>query len=308
MTDDSSMTRLGRLLVLIGLATGVWLVPTVADAQYVIKDRAKVRDYTIALSRDEDEGLARVVITRGRKVVYQRDSEQSGMYAFERLSNKAGTGDGAALVGVDLNANGVPDVAFSFDSQCCNTLYIVELGDPAKEVLALESHRRQARFARVDDDAIPEILADDSTYGGWNASLAESPAPRVILKARNGAFAFAGDLMRRPPPPPEELGEIAASVRGHESWGAADAASAVLRAAAGSSSVKSRAAGGPPALLWKTMLDLVYSGQAAAAWRFLEEAWPADQPGREAFRADLESVMRTSPYWDDLRAMNPGAL
>jgi len=302
------MIRLITLSVALAAAMSLLFPPVSADAQHVVTQRAKSGDYTIALSRDEDEGLARVVITRRGKVVYQRDSEQSGIFDFEHLTTKAGAEAGPQLVGVDLTGNGVPDVAFSFGSQCCNTLYVVELGDPAKEVLQLELHRGAARFEHVDADTIPEIVTTDATYSGWNTSLSESPAPVVILKAANGAYGVARELMRKPPPSPEHLAQSAASVRTSESWGASDVVSAVLRAAAGSPSVKQRPSGTPPVLLWSTMLELVYSGQAATAWQFLDQAWPAEQPGRAAFRADLETIMRTSPYWDDLRAMNPGQL
>ena len=43
----------------------------------------------------------------------------------------------------------------------------------------------------------------------------------------------------------------------------------------------------PPPRLWDVMLDLVYTGHAERADRFLDQAWPPEAAGREEFRNDF---------------------
>jgi hypothetical protein len=52
----------------------------------------------------------------------------------------------------------------------------------------------------------------------------------------------------------------------------------------------------------------IFAGNAPSAWRLLELAWPASFPGRAAFAADFRDQLKTSPWWNDVVALNPSGL
>lgn len=55
-----------------------------------------------------------------------------------------------------------------------------------------------------------------------------------------------------------------------------------------------------PPELWSFMLELIYTGHADSAWRFLEMAWLPSQKFRKDFLAELSK----SPYSDAIKALN----
>jgi hypothetical protein len=59
------------------------------------------------------------------------------------------------------------------------------------------------------------------------------------------------------------------------------------------------------------MLDLIYSGHDAEAWKFLDAAWPPKVSGKDSFARDFRAQLAKSPYWPAVTAMNatraPGA-
>jgi hypothetical protein len=52
---------------------------------------------------------------------------------------------------------------------------------------------------------------------------------------------------------------------------------------------------GTPAF-WGTMLDLIYSGNEAKAWQYLDWVWPSNKPGKEAFLSDFKDQLLDSAY------------
>ncbi len=56
--------------------------------------------------------------------------------------------------------------------------------------------------------------------------------------------------------------------------------------------------------LWGTMLDLIYSGHANEAWKFLDDAWPTKVHGKENFEREFRAQLAKSPYWSAVEAMN----
>lgn len=55
-----------------------------------------------------------------------------------------------------------------------------------------------------------------------------------------------------------------------------------------------------PQVLWKEVLDLIYTGHSDLAWKFLNEAGPKAQAGPYPDLATFCSKLKTSPYWPDL--------
>jgi hypothetical protein len=95
------------------------------------------------------------------------------------------------------------------------------------------------------------------TFAYWRTSYADSPAPQVMLRYRDGIYRMAADLMRKPAPAPTELSTRARQIQ-QGKW--------------------SEPCPGPPEYpcppsgLWSTMLDLLYTGHAVLAWQFFDTA------------------------------------
>jgi hypothetical protein len=196
--------------------------------------------------------------------------------------------DPNALVrmGADVTGNGKPNLVlghWSGGAGCCYRLEIFEVGSEFRKVADLDLQRSAgAEFADVDGDGRLELVAEDWTFAEWHASLADSPAPQVILRFRDGAFHLAADVMRKPAPRYSELAIKTQQVRSSPGWDNPR---------------------DPPSHLWNAMLDLIYSGHAVEAWHFCEAAWPPDREGKEAFLKEFRSQLAKSPYWADLKAL-----
>jgi len=141
-------------------------------------------------------------------------------------------------------------------------------------------------FVDADGDGLADLRALDQTFAYWIVSFAESPFTPVVLHWRDGAFRLNLAAMRKPPPTETALAAAAAAIRAEDRW----------------------REGGPPPLLWERMAAQIFAGNAPAAWRLLDLAWPAAVAGRDRFAADFRDQLKTSPWWDDLVALNPAGL
>jgi len=55
-----------------------------------------------------------------------------------------------------------------------------------------------------------------------------------------------------------------------------------------------------PTEMWQKMLDLIYSGNMASAWKLCELSWPAKHPGKAAFLKEFTAQLMTSPFYNDI--------
>lgn len=196
--------------------------------------------------------------------------------------------------GADLNADGTPEiqvVTFSGGAHCCTRYIFLDVAaDPARVLLELGPSNAHPEAVDLDADGVPEIEYFDDTFAYWNTCYTCSPMPRVV---------FAYDPVTRTLRPSD--GFMRAPIPDG------------LDAEAGELQKKIAAATGDQWCwenpeLWGTMLDLIYSGHADEAARFLDAAWPPEREGRESFLADFLDQLRTSPYADALAELNGGSL
>lgn len=110
-----------------------------------------------------------------------------------------------------------------------------------------------SRFENLDSDPALEFQMNDWTFAYWRTSLAQSPAPRVVLKFSDGLYRLCPALMRKPPPAKSALHQKAAEIARLDTWGAS---------------------GQPPVELWVGMVDLIYTGNCREAWELLRLSWP----------------------------------
>jgi len=180
-------------------------------------------------------------------------------------------------IGEDITGDGVPDVvvtAYTGGLHCCTQAIILSLGDTLADLGTVDGADGDVEFEDVDDDGLPEARVSDWRFAYWREyPFVETIAPTVILKFRDGAFRPACDLMRDDPPDERTLRQRAQELS--RGW----------------------VAGDPPPDLYGYAVDLVYAGNADRAWRFLDLAWPARVPGKDAFISDLKDRLNGSPCW-----------
>ncbi len=191
------------------------------------------------------------------------------------------------VVGRDINGDGMPDLVvaeYSGGAHCCLTFYLFELGPSLREIATLAvADEDKAHFADLDGDANLELVTADQSWAYAWTSFAASPAPKVVLRYRDGAYHLDADVMRRPAPTFRELLYRAEQVRSSPDW---QGRSCALD------------------LPWY-LLDLVYSGHAGLAREFLDMAWAPGKEGKEGFaRHFYENTLPESPYWPEVRALS----
>lgn len=192
-------------------------------------------------------------------------------------------------VGEDLTGDGQPNLVvelYSGGAHCCDTYLIFEIGDRFLLINRLGTGDYSMRFRDLDDTPGFEIETLDDTFAYWRAPFAGSPAPRVVLAYRDGAYRPAPDLMRRPPMPAPIRNTRARRIREGGGWDRDELYPLDSR-------------------LWAVMLDLVYSGNALQAREFLELAWPPNRPGKDLFSDEFfRCKLRHSLYWPVVANMN----
>ncbi|MBI3945630.1 MAG: hypothetical protein HY321_06915 [Armatimonadetes bacterium] len=303
--------RYGPPLVL--LVVGWWLwrgeVTAGRPARMVLEEQ-RFGEYVVrflgnrALRPDySDEGYPRSsvrceILYRGR-CVWERECwwglwlpGSSGMFDYDVRRRNTGT---VLPMGQDINGDGQPElVIFESGGQADHRAFVFQIGDHFCKLATLELGKSDLRLTDprrfvlrdMDGDRCLEAVLDDWTCG-WGTCGAAAAAVEVILRWRDGCYQPATDLMRKPPPSPDELRRRAKQIRAkwpaqHRPYGPTDL----------------------PGDLWREVLDLIYSGNAAAAWRFVDMVWPPGEPGKEALLAQFRRDLARSPCWPAIREMN----
>lgn len=199
--------------------------------------------------------------------------------------------------GSDLTGNGHPDLVvtgFSGGANCCLSYYIFQIGDEFRRIGVIrefDDDHATPHFVRLEPNRGTQIVIHDWTFAGWHANWGDSPAPLVILEYRKGRFRPSPSLMDEPAPAPERLQNQANRFRldamaenfdnPDPHWPAAKI----------------------PPELWGTMLNLIYTGHAALAWKFADLAWPPRVRNKALFLDEFREQLRRSPYYRDLMAL-----
>ncbi len=160
-------------------------------------------------------------------------------------------------------------------AHCCYTVHVIGLGAAvAEDKIAI----RDSELELDRSTTPPRLRFYDFAFAYWKASFADSPAPLVILAWDAKARRYLPDIaaMRRPAPSEAEISSWAAEVRAKLLASPADS---------------------PDPALWGRMLDLIYAGNAAAAQRFFDLAWPPARPGKAAFRAEFTRQLHSGALW-----------
>ncbi len=235
-------------------------------------------------------------ILKSDKRVYLQKATRKGEKFFIGTMYKDDPDATLVKMGMDVTGDGQPNLVISEwlgGANCCLTLHIFELGPIFKKLGTIDAGYGDSgpHFLSPPKDSKATDLSvqiHDWTFANWNTDFADSPAPKVILRYSDNAYRIASDLMRAPPTSPSDLATRASTVKNYPP--------------SAKGGEWPRAQVSPD--LWGTMLDLIYSGHAEEAWKFLDAAWPPKITGKEKFANDFRTQLSKSKYWPAVEAMN----
>jgi hypothetical protein len=253
------------------------------------------RVYFDAKAKDGSDSYFEIL--KDGKPVYVQKARRKGEKFFIGTMYKDDPDAAMIKMGMDITGAGQPNLVISEwlgGANCCLLFHIFEIGPTFKKIGTIDAEFGDSgpHFQHPDKDSKVTGLTieiHDWTFANWNTDIADSPAPKVLLRFSDNAYRVAPDLMRSVP--------------------VLNANDLAVRAAAVKSYAPSAKGGAWPHAevspqLWETMLDLIYTGHADDAWKFLDDAWPPKVQGKDAFARDFRAQLAKSKYWPAVEAMN----
>lgn len=286
------MLGLIAVLALVSAASlAVWADPVKAVARACAADRLKesvnVSGYLFRSYESDADGESCFEVLQQGKVIFRRTNDNDGWFA---LGQKADKEEGVPAIpnGTDVTGRGYPDMIVSGylgGMHCCHTHYVFEL-EPRFRLIATfdDGDNYSAHFEREGKAYYYE--STDGSFQGFWMTEAGSPSHSVVLHfiddRDGGGFHLAKDKMQTPAPTPKQwqhaLDDVRDSLSGVSQGDLVDA----------------------PNILWQDVLNLIYTSHSDLVMKFLKEVGPRAQqkplPNLEYFC----SVLKGSPYWDDL--------
>lgn len=254
-----------------------------------------VRVYFDQVAKDGSDAYYEIL--KDNKPVFRQKAAYKGEQFFIGTMDDKDPDATLVKMGKDITGDGQPDVViseWSGGANCCLTIHIFEIGSTFRQIgtIAAKYGDTPPHFIHMEDKdskkAGVKVQVGDWTFANWHSDFADSPAPKVILRFSDGAYRVSPDLMRSPIPSVSDLDARVAEIRTHKntskskSWPGADISPT----------------------LWATMLDLIYTGHAGDAWKFLDRAWPPQIAGKDLFAHDFRTQLKRSPYWSAVDTMN----
>jgi hypothetical protein len=236
-------------------------------------------DYVIKIAAPQYALENILLVYKNDQLIYIQRGEHLGIAgAYQRK-------DPLASLGRDITGNGIPDMVikeYTGGAHCCSLTYIFELGDVFRLAAMISTTHSDGRFTHLDNDDIPEFVFNDWHFAYWATAFAGSPSPEMILRYQDGVYRPAIDLLRQPAPERTKLEERAQ--RTQQLFLKNNDLSELL----------------------EIMLNLIYSGHANLAWKFLDAVWPPEFAGKGEFLTAFLHKLSTNIYWPELQTLNAG--
>jgi hypothetical protein len=231
-------------------------------------------------------------------------------------------------VGGDLTGDGVPDLVvgvWTGGAHCCDNYTIFSMGKQFKTIGTIYGLDSSFEFKDLDGDGAFEAIGRDCNFRYWHECFAYSPAPLVILTLKGGRPVLAQSLMKTPP---LSTGKFELLTRELKDY---------LTGRPFKTDGKTSECIFVSSKLWKTMLQLIYTGNGAQAWQLFDTVWPKGRRAywenslhpasatngkqcqecmdpayarrdhiveRDKFIRDFKAQLAKSSYWPALKQMN----
>ncbi len=297
---SASSHRLWMISIALFLMPALFYGQALASGKsvYGFHDEESYGRYTVRIflyHQDTDEGYFEIL--RNGKALYRKKGHNFNVgHILDGVREKREDQDAASdeppinadliAMGRDITGRGVPNLViseWSGGAHCCYYYHVFEIGKRFRKIATIDAaHGENSVFREVEGEKGLVFATWDFAFAYWNASFAASPAPQVYLRYKNGKYGFARELMVKPAPIPSFLSDAIARIRSDEAW----------------------KKDGPPVLLWETMLDLIYSGNARAARDLFHEAWPPAIQGKDKFLKEFRKQLSESVYWKEVKKLN----
>ncbi len=230
----------------------------------------KIEKYTAIINFLPEEGRGKLTIKKGQKIVYK---ENDGYHYYFGLNSRKDKFSGKNITG-----NKIPNLVitnFVGGLNCCVYSHIFELGERFRKIITLYT-KKGIELVDLDLDKVMEIELEEEPIYGVFASIAGSPAGRVVLKYINNDYKLAPQLMKKPPPTEKQLKKLKNQI------------------------VKAfKKQDGPdlPYDFLKALMDLSYTGHLDMALKIADETWPPTKEGLPEFKKTFISCLNESEYW-----------
>jgi hypothetical protein len=299
-----------RFLVLLSL----WLT-TAGYAKDPVKPYGKLKDeqsfksYTVRIYRnnqaapqndnnpDHQDGMGCFEILRSGKQVY---FQKGIIFAVEKLGDQNDTNNHHFIFGRSIIGDKQPDLVISEINGGNNYLcdyFIFQTSDTFRFIAKIKNTGGGEFKDLRGDGGLELITYDVLTFEGWNCCEAYSPHPTIIYRFQDRKYKLDLEMMKKPGPTEKELLDTAKELKakfggvyiayrpaplpGDNTWYAENKWAA-------------------PHELFSKMLDLIYSGNMASAWKLCDLSWPAKYPGKARFLKEFRKQLETSMYYRDI--------
>ncbi len=278
------------VLVLVLLPAAVFAQGSVRHCSGLITESQKYAEFQVTTYRSQEGDSACLDIRQNGKMVYSHSDDEVVKFVIGNdinrgLGSEKEEGDyhpPAIPIGTDITGLGVPNLivsTWSGGAHCCFAFEVFELGPRVRLVATIDAeHSDYARFEDVNHDGKYEFVGWDYAFAYWHTSFNNSPAPRIVLRFDGTKYVLATDLMRKPAPSAGELRKTVDEIR-DDDW----------------------QQNYPPPQLWGAMLDLIYTGNPDAAWKFASDAWVPGHVSKQRFLQGFCGRLANSQYFEQLK-------
>lgn len=188
--------------------------------------------------------------------------------------------------GDDITGEGQPELLVSTSTggaHCCYGFDVIRLVDPVVKLqhMPLYDADESAFVRRPGIRSLVLVTADYSDFAYFPTSFAGSPAGRVFLSFQDGLFRLDKSLMKADAPKAGVLEKCVSLFKQSRAW-------------------KSKENAGQPLGMWYYATDLIYTGHADEAWKFLDAAWGGGKVDKQKYIKDYRKRLSKSVYYSDL--------
>ena len=291
------------LLMVMGLCTSQAAFARCPSAMDLFSSPALItastsfKDYTVRLysnmacQKNAAKTVAGVQILKEGKRVYKRVGRGFALGYY--LKQDQPPDSVPMTAGLDISGDGQPELLVSEwsdrNAHCCLTFHLFRLGERFMEIASIPLYDAD-ESAFVRRDGVKSLVLnsyDYSAFAYFPFDFASSPAGHILLSFQDGRFKLDLEHMKANAPTQEELDRCAARFKASPAWG--------------------NKTDPQPMGLWYYATDLIYSGNAQAAWDLLDKSWGGSKKSELRYVGEYRRRFAKSSYYPQLLALQASA-